>query len=113
MIEGLDEFEKNLLIAEREGQTFMVVDRFTARALLELAKASGAFEEPLALADYVEVIAEHVETHGESLIGNRGTLVNIEPLAETYPYSVEFRMFAGLGTQVKYFARTELKKVNK
>ena len=65
----------------------------------------------LAIGDEVEVVAEHMESHGRSLIGDRGTLIKIEPHADTFPYSVEFRMFAGLGSQVKYFARTELKKV--
>lgn len=111
MIDGLNDFEKALIIAEREGLTFIAVDRFTARVLLDSVKASGAFEEQLAIGDEVEVVAEHVQSVGGSLIGDRGTLVNIEPLAEKYPYSVEFRAFAGLGKQIKYFARTELKKV--
>lgn len=111
-IEGLDELKKNLLIAEREGQTFMAVDRFTLRALYEAVKDLGEFAEPLAIGDEVEVVAEHVETQGRPLIGDRGTLVNIEPHAENYPYSVEFRLFAGMGSQIKYFARTELKKVD-
>lgn len=111
-MEGLNEFEKNLLIAEKEGQTFLVVDRFTARAVLDAVKGLEGFLEPLAIGDEVEVVAEHVETYGGSVLGKQGRLMNIEPLARDYPYSVEFRMLAGLGSQINYFARTELKKVS-
>lgn len=110
-IEGLKEFERQVAVAEREGVTHVALDRFTARRLLDALKASGAYTEELIIGDEVEVVAEHVASAGGSLIGDRGTLVNIEPLADKYPYSVEFRLFAGLGSQIKYFSRGELKKV--
>lgn len=111
MIEGFKEFERQVAVAEREGVTHVALDRFMARRLLEAVKGLEGFVEPLVIGDQVEVVAEHVETHGRSLIGDRGTLVNIETFADNYPYSVEFRLLSGLGSQIKYFARTELKKV--
>lgn len=73
--------------------------------------AQSESDEPLVIGDTVEVIAEHVESWGGSLLGDRGTLVNIEPLADKYPYSVEFPYMAGPGKKIKYFARTELRKI--
>lgn len=66
--------------------------------------------EELSVGDEVEVTAEHVSSWGGSLLGDRGVLINIEPLADKYPYSVSFQHVAGLAT---YFARGELKKVEK
>jgi hypothetical protein len=111
-ITGLKEFERQVAVAEREGVTHVALDRFAARQILDALKASVLVMEELVVGDEVEVVAEHVETRGHSLIGGRGTLINIEPLAHNYPYSVEFRLLAGLGSQVKYFARGELKKVS-
>lgn len=110
-IEGFKEFERQVAVAEREGVTHVALDRFTARRLVEAVKGLEGFMEVLVIGDEVEVVAEHVASAGESLIGDRGTLVNIEPHAQNYPYSVEFRLMAGLGSQIKYFARGELKKV--
>lgn len=112
-LEGFKEFERQVDVAEREGVTHVALDRFTARRLIDAVKGLEDFMEALVVGDEVEVVAEHVETYGQSLIGDRGTLVNIEPLADNYPYSVEFRLAAGLGTQIKYFSRTELKKVER
>jgi hypothetical protein len=110
-IQGFKEFERQVDVAEREGVTHVALDRFTARRLIQAVKGLEDFMEALVVGDEVEVVAEHVETHGRSLIGDRGILVRIEPHADNYPYSVEFRIMAGLGSQIKYFSRTELKKV--
>lgn len=112
MITGLKEFERQVSVAEREGVTHVALDRFTARRLLDALKASGERSDELAIGDEVEVTAEHLDSAGGSLIGRKGTLMNIEPHADKYPYSVEFRIFAGLGSQIMYFGRNELKKVN-
>lgn len=109
MIIGLKEFERQVSVAEREGVTHVALDRYTARRLLDALKASGEHSDELAIGDEVEVTAEHTGSTG--LIGRKGLLVNIEPLADKYPYSVEFRTFAGLGSQIMYFSRQELKKV--
>lgn len=112
-LEGFKEFERQVSVAEREGVTHVALDRFTARRLVEAVKGLEDFMEALVVGDEVEVVAEHINTAGGSVLGHKGVLVNIEPLADNYPYSVQFRLAAGLGTQIKYFARGELKKVGK
>jgi hypothetical protein len=111
MIEGLAEFDRQVGVAEDESLTHVAIDRTLARALLDALKASQEPVETLVLGDYVEVVAEHTQTYGGSVLGRKGTLINIEPRADNYPYSVEFRLLAGLGSQIMYFSRTELKKV--
>ncbi len=112
MIEGLDEFERRVKEAETAGVTHIALDRITARALLDAVKASQGPDEGLVIGDLVEVTADHTDVVGDNPYrGRKGTLVNIETLAKNYPYSVEFRLLAGLGTQVVDFAHTELKKV--
>lgn len=111
MITGLKEFERQVSVAEREGVTHVALDRYTARRLLDALKASGEHSDELVIGDEVEVTAEHLASAGGPLIGRKGTLVNIERFADKYPYSVEFRLLAGLGSQIMYFGRQELKKV--
>jgi len=112
-----DDLPVGVIISQSEKGNYVVLESsvMKGRTLMyfddEIEPFAAVVEADLAIGDEVEVVAEHMESHGRSLIGDRGTLINIEPHADTFPYSVAFRMFAGLGSQVRYFARTELKKV--
>jgi hypothetical protein len=107
-IQGLDDFERNVLLAEKEGVTHVAIDRHLARRLLDALKPA---KTPLAVGDPVEVISRD-----SAYWGRTGTLVNIEPHAEKYPYSVAFKTHIGTGSlaftaPIAYYAEADLKKV--
>jgi hypothetical protein len=108
-IQGLDDFERNVLLAEKEGVTHVAIDRYTARRLLD---ALTGPKEVLAVGDTVEVTATD-----SAYQGRQGTIVNIETLADKYPYSVAFKTHFGTGSlafasPIAYYAEADLKKVN-
>ena len=76
------------------------------------------------LLDYIQELEAQVEkstvkigdtveiTSRGQFVGMSGKVINIEPFAPTYPYSVEFVNSEGQRLAIAYFSRGDLKKVS-
>jgi hypothetical protein len=111
-VSALETFRKAVEHAEREG-IIVTLSRQTARAILD--EIDGVDKvmttaPALKLGDTVKVIQTHSRWHNRV-----GTIMNIEPHAREYPYSVDFSRDAtdprGWRTEVAYFSQSQLEKV--
>lgn len=109
---ALENFRKAVEHAEREG-IVVTLSRFTARAILdEIDKVDAEVTTAPAIniGDTVKITQINSKWHGRV-----GTVMNIEPHARDYPYSVDFSREAtasvGWRTEIAYFGRSQIEKV--
>jgi hypothetical protein len=77
----------------------------TAAEVLDyIQELESQIPEKLKLGDTVEV------TTPGSYKGLKGTIINVEPLARRFPYSVEIKAPYGQGKTIVYFSQSDIRK---